>query len=93
MYCMNDGTCTSDGMNCDCPSGFFGLHCQNNRRDPNANRIATGSLPSWATALIVIGGVLTLAGIGVIGFLVYMERMGSPYFKQWPNSVSGVNHI
>jgi len=32
MYCMNDGTCSADGLSCQCPSGFFGLHCQNSER-------------------------------------------------------------
>ncbi|KAF8071155.1 RH17 [Scenedesmus sp. PABB004] len=93
MYCMNDGSCSNDGMSCVCPSGFFGLHCQNNKRDPNADRIATGKLPGWAIALIVIGAVLTVAGAATIGFLVHRERKGSPYFKQWQNDVGGVSHI
>lgn len=54
---MNDGSCSEDGMTCVCPSGFFGLHCQNNERDPNADKIARGNvLPPWAIAVLVIGG-------------------------------------
>ncbi|WIA12011.1 hypothetical protein OEZ85_012092 [Tetradesmus obliquus] len=92
MYCMNDGSCTSDGLSCSCPSGFFGLHCQNNMRDPNADRIAK-PVPKWAIALAVVGSVLLVAGAGFIGFLIHREKKGSPYFRQWQNDVQGVSHI
>eukprot|EP00775_Hariotina_reticulata_P007742 gene7742-7941_t len=90
MYCMNDGVCSPDGLSCQCPSSFFGFHCQNNERDPNAGKIARGSyIPPWAIALIAIGAVLTVAGAAVAGFLIYRERKGRPYFnKQWQSDMS-----
>jgi hypothetical protein len=83
MYCMNDGLCSADGLSCICPSSFFGIHCQNNRRDPNAGKIPTGTLPPWAIALIVIASVLAVAGAVLAGVLIYRERRGTPVFKQW----------
>lgn len=63
-YCMNDGSCSDDGNSCVCTSGFFGLHCQNNERDPNAARIARGNhLPPAAVAGIVIGGEISLIAL------------------------------
>jgi len=94
MYCMNDGVCSADGTTCECPASFFGLHCQNNRRDPNADRIAQGSyLPGWAIALIVIACVLAVAGAVLAGILIHRERKGTPVFKQWQahNAAGGGN--
>jgi hypothetical protein len=69
-----------------------GLHCQNNQRDPNADRIAK-PVPKWAIALAVVGSVLLVAGAGFIGFLIHREKKGSPYFRQWQSDVQGVSHI
>jgi hypothetical protein len=59
-------------------------------RDPNAAKIARGNhLPPWAIALIAIGAVLTVVGAATVGFLIYRERRGRPYFnKQWQSDVS-----
>jgi hypothetical protein len=29
---MNNGQCKDEGNTCQCPAGFFGIHCQNNER-------------------------------------------------------------
>eukprot|EP00878_Enallax_costatus_P009856 GHUV01010290.1.p1 GENE.GHUV01010290.1~~GHUV01010290.1.p1 ORF type:complete len:253 (+),score=22.58 GHUV01010290.1:538-1296(+) len=94
MYCMNDGSCSADGNSCVCATGFFGLHCQNNERDPNADRIARpGQLNAGAIAGIVIGSVCFAVLLAGIGFLIHRERRGRPVFKQWENQVTGVTHI
>ncbi|KIZ02883.1 putative Neurogenic locus notch [Monoraphidium neglectum] len=83
MFCMNNGRCQDEGNTCQCPSGFFGIHCQNNERDPFADLIPRKTLPTYAIALIVVAALIAVAAIGMIAFLVVRERRGRPYFKSW----------
>jgi hypothetical protein len=53
------------------------------RRDPFADLIPRKTLPTYAIALIVVAGVIAIAAVALIAFLVVRERRGRPYFKSW----------
>lgn len=90
MFCMNNGACSDDGLKCECPPGFFGIHCQNDERDAFADLIPRKKLPPYAVALIVIASLIAVTAIGLIAFLVMRERKGRPYFKSWQENAAGL---
>lgn len=90
MFCMNNGQCSDDGLKCDCPSGFFGLHCQNDERDAFVDMIPRKKIPNWAIALIVIASLIAVGCIGLIAFLFVRERRGRPVFKSWQDGAAGL---
>ena len=90
MFCMNNGQCDDSGLHCVCQGGFFGIHCQNNNRDPFADLIPRKKLPGWAVALIVFASLIAVAGVAGIVFLVRRERRGTPYFKSWQDNAAGL---
>ena len=87
---QNNGGCSDDGAKCVCPPGFFGLHCQNNERDPYADLIPRKSLPPWASALIALASLIAVTAIAGLAVLIVRERRGRPVFKTWEHNASGL---
>lgn len=90
MFCMNNGVCDAAGTGCECPGTFFGIHCQNNERDPFAAKIPR-KIPGWAVGLVVLACLIAVLGIAIIAFLVVRERRGRPVFKSYVDGAQGLS--
>jgi hypothetical protein len=93
MFCMNNGRCSDDGLKCECPAGFFGLHCQNDERDAFADLIPRKKVPDWAAGLIALGALISVLAFAIIGLIFYRERRGRPVFSEWkPSAAATTGH-